>query len=135
MNAWTEPVLLATKDRVPLPVSVRKMIKIACPGRLVADMATDGSAALLTEAEFAPMRERMMSQIGEQPKAALAALDRYQAVPVTAECRLVLSTALRSHLEALDSAIIRLVVEDGRLTLWSEKAWKCGRPARLAMIA
>jgi len=134
LRAWTEPVILATKDRVSLPVAVRNLVDVQCPGRLIADMSKPGVAHLVTEAEFAETHDTLAAAARENASVALAALDRFQAVPVTAEYRLVLSVALRSHLDAIQVPIVRLVVEDKRLVLWSEAAWQSGRADRLSLI-
>ena len=135
LSAWTEPVVLATKDRVSLPVAVRNLLDLECPGRLIADMAEPGVARLLTEADFASVHDALVAAAQKDSSLALAALDRFQAVPVTAECRLVLSVALRSHLDAIREPLVRLVVEGRCLALWSEAAWQSGRADRLSLIS
>ena len=130
--AWTEPVLLATKDRASLPVAVRNLLKLQCPGRLVADMESEGRATLISEDEFATIHDVLANTAENNAQVAIAALDRFQTVPVTAEGRLVLSLALRVHLNAVHESIVRLVVEDGRLTLWSEESWRLERRNRMA---
>ncbi|MDH7972519.1 hypothetical protein QH494_10025 [Sphingomonas sp. AR_OL41] len=128
-------MLLATKDRVPLPVVVRNMLGLKGVVRLVADLVEDGRASLTTEREFEAARDALSLAAEKNPAVALAALDRFQVVPVTAEGRLVLSVALRAHLDALDHQVVRLVVENGRLSLWSERAWRSSRTGRMELIA
>jgi DNA-binding transcriptional regulator/RsmH inhibitor MraZ len=128
-------VLLATKDRVPLPVVVRNLLGLKGAGRLVADLVEDGRALLLKEDGFRGTQNALSEAAGGNSAIALAALDRFQMVPVTAEGRLVLSVALRAHLDALTNPVIRLVVSDGRLTLWSERQWRLGRADRMKLTA
>lgn len=131
--AWTEPVILATKDRVPLPAAVRNLLHVSCPGRLVADLAQEGRASLRSERDFETELENLSRAVNDNPQLALAALDRFQFVPVTAEARLVLSVGLRAHLDAIEHPVIRLVVADGQLTLWSELVWRSTRVARMEL--
>lgn len=111
------------------------MLDLEVPGRLVADLIDDGYATLFNEAEFEATRERLSRAAATNAQVALATLDRFQLVPVTGEARLVLSLALRAHLHAIDNSVVRLVVQERRLTLWSERAWRARRASRLALIS
>lgn len=113
---------------------VRNLLGLKGGGRLVADLVEDGRARMMQEVEFDGFRDALSEAAIADPEVALATLDRFQLVPVTAEARLVLSVALRAHLDALVDPVIRLVVADGRLTLWSERQWRYGREDRMKLI-
>jgi len=130
-RVWTEPLVLATKDRVHLPVSVRNLLPFKGPGRLVADLFHDGMAELRSLADAQADIDRLTTAAGMDDALALAAMDRFQLVPVTAEGRMSLSVTIQLHLEAIETSVVRLLIESERLSLISERRWREQRAARM----
>ena len=110
-------------------------MKLKYPSHLVADLVHDGRADILSETEFTAVQMKLVGPYAKDAQAALAIMDRFQLIPVTAEKRMTLSVALRTHLDAIDSQCVRLVVMDGRLSLWSERVWRQNRSSRMEVTA
>ena len=124
---------LTSKDRVPLPVAVRNMLKMKVPGRLVGDLAQEGLVAVRGEAWLERVGGALSKAAETDADAAIAIMDRFQLMPVSPDGRLGLSPAVQAHVGAKDGGVVRLVVSDGDLTLWSERRWQAERGGRMAL--
>ncbi|MDX8449627.1 hypothetical protein [Mesorhizobium captivum] len=80
--------------------------------------------------------KRMLSGTAEpnQGELAIAAMDRYLRLSIDGTGRAVIPAALVSHLEADDCELIRVVLRNGKLWLWSERFWQAQRRKRMQLL-
>lgn len=94
------------------------------PWEPVGDVIMRGLGALLAvEAEV------------DRARMALIAMDRYLRLSLDPDGRMSLPVNLAHHLDAISQHAVRLVIDDGRLLLWSERVWQNERSARLQSVA
>ncbi|KIU26008.1 hypothetical protein SR41_16660 [Sphingomonas melonis] len=132
-SAWTELLVFTSKDRATMPAAARNLLGLRGGEKWLADLAQPGVASLRGLADA----EGLAAALGGSdidPDLAIAAMDRFQVVSMSAEGRLSLSPSLLSHLDALVSGAVRLVVRQGSLTLLSERRWTAQREARAATL-
>lgn len=96
--------------------------------------------------EFVPWLHRgdqLMARLEDAAKAmpieqaqelAIAAMGRYARLSIGADGRVVLPGHLCHYLSPSGEAVIRIVVQQDRMTLWSETRWQEGQTARNAFI-
>lgn len=140
-GTWTEVVGITSKDRLSLPVAVRKRVSwlgAATPDGMLAILSPQGSAELIRWNDHG---EKLIAQVSAQlleaPKEhlgelALAAMDRFMRVTIDPPGRIGLPANLAAHIYSARFDGVRVVVRDDRLWLWSEAEWQRGRGARIA---
>lgn len=137
-KTWTEALVVTDRARVSLPIEVRRRLEIKGARRWLADMAASGRANLVAwEHEGKEVIAKVQATLlaaNATPELALAAMDRFQVVTMVEEGRLTLPTGLLAHLDAAATGVIRMVADRSTLVLWSEAAWREGRPERLALL-
>lgn len=141
--AWTEIAAISSKGRLSLPVAVRKRLAWF-PGA-----AGEGLLGILEpggRAELAGWAERgrgAMDEVARRFEAAppegrgeiaIAAMDRYMRISVEAPARVALPTNLEAHVDPQGRGLVRLVVGDNRLWLWSEAEWGARRGERVELL-
>lgn len=143
-GAWTEVIGITSKDRLSLPVAVRKRLPwldAAIPDGLLAVLDPQGSAELIAWSDHG---EKAVAQVANQwavaasadrGELALAAMDRFMRVSVEPPGRIGLPANLAAHIFSAERGSVRVVVRDGRLWLSSEIEWQLGRAKRLALLA
>ena len=142
-QAWTDVVPVSSKERLNLPVSVRKRVPwigAATVDGLVAVLEPSGGTELLA---WSPSGERIRAVIADRLKdappnergeMAIAAMDRYVRMSVEQPARIVLGAILTASLDPGGRGAVRVVVRSGRLWLWSEANWQSGRADRLGAL-
>lgn len=116
-----------------MPVAARNLLGVRGSEKWLADMGEPGVASL-RRLEDANALTSLLCEPSIDPDLAIAAMDRFQVVPMSAEGRLSLSPSLLSHLDALESGAVRLVVQPGALLLRSERRWLEQRRARVKAL-
>jgi DNA-binding transcriptional regulator/RsmH inhibitor MraZ len=140
---WTDVVPLGSKSRVIFPANVRNEVTwLANSG--------DGVLAVVEPEKFVELLpwepngvtamasvKRLLqdAEESERGELALAAMDRYVRLTMDGTGRAVLPGSLVAHLDAAETEIVRMVMRDGRLWLWSEKYWQAQRGQRIALLA
>jgi DNA-binding transcriptional regulator/RsmH inhibitor MraZ len=141
--AWSEIVVLSSKDRMALPLALRRRLNWSSSTSLsvLAVLEMDGSAEILpweqAGKQVVNAIEKALALTPEPHRAelALAAMDRYMRLTVDADGRTVLPTNLLSHLDALESSLVRLVARGNRMWFWSEARWREGQGSRFRDLA
>lgn len=141
-GVWTDVVTLASKDRVVLPVNVRSQLKwFNAPSPSVLAVVEPENVVELCGWDAAGREamdaiQQMLSKASEAERGelAVAAMDRYLRLSFDAAGRAVLPTCLVAHLEAGKTGMIRVVLHDQRLWLWSERKWCDKRSARISAL-
>lgn len=123
------------------PMTVRSSLSwFGASSGILATLGTDPLAELLAwEPDGALQMERlkrMLSGTAEpnQGELAIAAMDRYLRLSIDGTGRAVIPAALVSHLEADDCELIRVVLRNGKLWLWSERFWQAQRRKRMQLL-
>ena len=143
-TAWTEVVQLASKERLSVPISIRRIVpwvdRIQPSGGMLAIMELNGVAELMP---WTPHGESAVSSVKAaaaraEPAAIgnliLAAMDRYVRLTLDTDGRTVLPFNLLAHVDPSNTSRVRVLAEGGRLWLWSERQWEETRPDRLAYL-
>ena len=141
-GVWTDVVQVTSKDRIGLPVRIRQSLAwLKAPERDVLGVVeADGSVELLPWAQHGDAalddvrRALKAAKPAIRDLVALAAMDRYVRLSLDAESRLVLPSPLIAHLGGEGTAMVRVVMRDGRLWLWSEPRWLSERADRIAAL-
>ena len=142
-SAWTEVVQLGTKGRLSIPAAARRRVgwlSHAAEEGLLATLEVDGSASLEpwkgggTGALGRVTALLEATGPGERGWLALAAKDRYMHVSLEDNGRLAIPANLVAHLDPGGSGLVRVVVYDGYLKLWSEECWRAGRADRSGIL-
>lgn len=142
-SVWTEVVVLSSKDRMSLPLALRRRLDWLSTGAMevLAVLEANGSAEVVPWKGAGTSRleqlEAVLERLAEPERSevALAAMDRYIRLHVDGTGRVVLPTTMLSHLEAIDAPAIRLVVRDSKLWFWSERRWRAGQTDRYLQLA
>ncbi len=81
--------------------------------------------------------DRLLFEEDEVDRAGLAliAMDRYLRLTLDPDGRMSLPVNLAHHLDAIAHDAVRLVIDAGRLLLWSERVWQDDRSSRLESVA
>lgn len=141
--AWTEVIALTSKSRLQLPASARMRLNWSLtdhPLVLLARIEPGGRAELMPWEPVGDsiMRglDRLLAEEAEANRARLAliAMDRYVRLTLDTDGRMSLPANLAHHLDAIAYEAVRLVVDTGRLLLWSERAWQDDRSSRLESV-
>jgi DNA-binding transcriptional regulator/RsmH inhibitor MraZ len=141
-GVWTDVVALASKDRVVLPINVRSQLKwLSAPNSNALAVVEAESVVELRSWDSAGREamdaiQRILGEASEAERGelAIAAMDRYSRLSFDSAGRAVLPTCLVAHLEAAKTGMIRVVLRDQRLWLWSERKWCDQRSARTSAL-
>lgn len=140
-GVWTDVVPLTSKDRMVFPVAVRSSLRwLSATTGILVTLGTDPLAELLAwEPDGAAQMERLKQMLIDtaepnRGELAIAAMDRYLRLTIDGTGRAVIPAVLVSHLEADDNDLIRVVLRNGRLWLWSERFWQAERTKRLQLL-
>jgi DNA-binding transcriptional regulator/RsmH inhibitor MraZ len=139
---WTDVISLASKTRVIFPISIRSRMTwlTNSGGSVLAIVGPEKFAELFpwNPNGIAAMAyvERLLQAAAESERGelAIAAMDRYARLTMDGTSRAVLPAPLVAHLDAAESDILRVVMRDGRLWLWSERYWQAQRGQRVASL-
>lgn len=143
-GTWTEVIGITSKERLSLPVAIRKRLswlEAAAVDGLLAILDPRGSAELIAwndlgEKTVARVAKRWTAAAGEdRSQLALAAMDRYLRISVEPPGRVGLPSNLAAHVDPDQRVAVRVVVSNERLWLWSEAAWQASRADRIAILA
>lgn len=142
-DVWTDVVPLASKARIVVPVQVRgRLAWLAAPaGGILAVVGPDHSVELQpwepfgVEAMAAVRIALAKADASLRGALAVAAMDRYMKLSSDGAGRATLPPPLVSMLDAETTSLVRLVMRDSRLWLWSERRWQSDRPARLSLLS
>ena len=137
-DTWTGIVELTSKDRLQLPSSARKRVAWLKGGaNQQALVEIQGDAVELRPwseagAELVARLEEIAQSLSAErlQELVIAAMDRYARLSVGADGRMVLPAHLAHHLDATAGEVVRIVVSDGRIWLWSEASWRKDRQSR-----
>lgn len=140
-GAWTQLVQLDERGRLSLPAAIRSRLAWFndIEGGLLATISPD-RVELSSWSDFGQRTiEAVKERVDHLPPKnrgplAIAAMDRYMRISVEKPARVVLPLDLRHHLDCVDVAVVRTVVLDGSLTLWSEASWSRDRSKRLKVL-
>lgn len=140
-GAWTQLVELDARGRLSLPAAVRARLAWfdGLEDGLLATIAP-GQVELSSWADFGSQTlQAVEERLGHVPSQnrgtlALAAMDRYMRLSVESPARIVLPLDLRHNLGCLREPVVRVVVLDGTLALWSEARWCANRARRLITL-
>lgn len=135
--------MLSSKDRMSIPLAPRRRLAWLGNGslRVLAVLEANGSAEIMPWEGIGTDRiahlERALNRLAEPDRSevALAAMDRYLQLHLDEAGRTVLPTTLLSHLDAVGTSTVRLVVSNGRLWLWSEQRWRLAQLDRYLLLA
>lgn len=143
-DVWTEAVHLTSKDRLTLPVSIRKRLPWLSNTNgdgLLAVLEPRGSVELVNWTDHgdglvAGHRERL-NHVPEAAKAdvALALMDAFMRLSFEPPGRLAMPANLTSFLDADEEQRVRVVAAQERVWLWSERTWQARRIERLETLA
>jgi len=141
-SVWTQPVIIASRQRLTLPAQVRARLAWLSQSEdgLLATLGADGSVRLEDWESHGERTLRAAEEVYEGLPAArkgefaLAAMDRFMKVGLEPNGRLVLPDALMAQIDPAETGCVRVVVIDGLLWLWEEKAWLAQRSARIALL-
>lgn len=140
---WTDVVPLASKARLTFPAAVRQRLPwLTRTGGGLLVTAEAGRRAEIQPWEkagtekLAEVRDMIdAAEESEKDEIALAAMDRYLRLSLDEAGRTILPACLASHLDAEFDRKVRIVVQSGRLWLWSERRWDAGRSRRIAVLS
>lgn len=130
-TSWFEAVAIASDDRLPLPVTLRRRISWGDPKTSLPLLATiDADGAV----EISPMTQRtaelakIKTAIGtakadERSTIVFAAMATYSQITLQPDGRLRLAPLLSLHLAASPGSRIWVGAHDDLLRLWSDEAW------------
>lgn len=139
---WTDVVVLTSKSRVVIPINIRNQLTWLAKQQ-------EGILAVVGAEKFAELLpwepngvtamadvDRMLqaAEESERGELALAAMDRFVRLTMDGTGRAVLPGSLVAHLDAAETDVVRVVMRDGRLWLWSEKWWQTQRGQRIALL-
>lgn len=81
--------------------------------------------------------DNLLAEEAEEDRSwlALIAMDRYLRLTLDPDGRMSLPVNLAHHLDAIAHDAVRLVIDAGRLLLWSERVWQDDRSSRLESVA
>ena len=143
-STWTEVVALTSKSRLLLPASARARLSWSQNERPLGLLARIEPGSYAELMPWEPVGDAIMRGLsvllageaeGERAGIALIAMDRYLRLTLDPDGRMSLPSNLAHHLDAISLDAVRLVIDGGRLLLWSEKVWQNDRSTRLQSIA
>ena len=144
VSTWTEVVALTSKSRLQLPASARTRLNWSRADSslsLLARIEPGGHAELMP---WEPVGDAIMRSLerllaekagADREWLALIAMDRYLRLTLDSDGRMSLPVNLAHHLDAIAREAVRLVIDAGRLLLWSERVWQDDRSSRLEPVA
>jgi len=138
---WTEVVALTSKSRLQLPASARTRLNWSRTDRPLSLLARIEPGGLAELMPWEPVGDAIMRGLDrllvEEAEAdlALIAMDRYLRLTLDPDGRMSLPVNLAHHLDAIAHEAVRLVIDAGRLLLWSERVWQDDRSSRLEPVA
>jgi DNA-binding transcriptional regulator/RsmH inhibitor MraZ len=142
-ETWVEVAQVDDKRRLSLPVAARRRLSWLNPDQgsaLLADLGAAGYAELSPWEPFGAARVSEVSDLAARSGAAdrrkliLGAMDRFLQVSLENGSRIHLAANLRAHLDPEGAGLVRVIVRENRLWLWSERGWQESRPNRLRAI-
>lgn len=142
-STWTEVVPLTSKSRLQLPAQARLRLswsRATEPLALLARVEPNGHAQLLPWVPVGDAILRSLDQLlteedeASRGRLVLIAMDRYVRVTLEPDGRMSLPVNLEHHLDATLYGAVRVVVDTGKLFLWSEGVWQRNRSDRLASV-
>jgi DNA-binding transcriptional regulator/RsmH inhibitor MraZ len=141
--SWVEAVRIDEKGRTSLPVAARRRISWIKQGEsvpLLGDLGPGGYAELSPWATHGAAKLEEVGALAKQASSTvrsqlvLAAMDRFLQLSLEQGCRVHLPANLRAHLDPDAQGLVRVIVRDDRLWLWSECGWQQSRADRLRAI-
>lgn len=138
-TAWLESVELASDDRLPLPVALRRRIDWCAPKStlpLLAVIEPTGGVRVgplsAQGGELGSIRTAFeVAEPAERASLVFSAMATYSQISLQPDGRLRLSPTLALHLGAAPKSRIWVGAHANSLTLWSDKNWS----AQLARTA
>lgn len=134
--------MLSSKDRMSVPLAPRRLLTWLGKGsvQVLAILEANGSAEVIPWEDatdrMAHLEETLKRMIEpERSEIAIAAMDRYLRLHLDESGRMVLPTTLLSHLDAIGTSTVRLVVNNGKLWFWSEPRWRSAQLDRYVSLA
>lgn len=140
---WVEVARIDDKGRTSLPAAARKRISWIKQGEsvsLLGDLGPGGYAELTPWATHGAAKLEVVGALAAQAspiarsQLVLAAMDRFLQLSLEQGCRVHLPANLRAHLDPAEKGLVRVIVRDDRLWLWSECGWQQSRADRLRAI-
>lgn len=134
--------MLSSKDRMSIPLAPRRLLNWLGKGsvQVLAILEANGSAEVISwedatdrMAHLEKTLKRMIEP--ERSEIAIAAMDRYLRLHLDEGGRMVLPTTLLSHLDAIGTSTVRLVVNNEKLWFWSEPRWRLAQLDRYVSLA
>ena len=142
-STWTEVVALTSKSRLLLPAAARVRLSWSQNDRPVELLARVEPGSYAELVPWEPVGDVIMRGLAEllageaepdRSRVALIAMDRYLRLTLGPDGRMSLPANLAHHLDAVSLDAVRLVIDNGRLLLWSERAWQNSRSSRLESV-
>lgn len=137
-SAWVEVAGIDAKQRLQLPVAVRRRLGwLTGTKELLAELQDEGCAQLIAwEPDGRRRVDAVRQELARLPAHArgertVAAMDRYLRVPCEQGARLALPVNLRRHLDPDQTGRFWLVTYSGALWIWGDDQWAARRPLRL----
>lgn len=129
--SWLEALTVASDDRLPLPLALRRRVSWGAPKSslpLLATIRDDGAVEVspVTErtAELAAIRKAIgTAEAGERPAIVFAAMATYCQITLQPDGRLRLAPLLSLHLGALSGGRVWVGAHGDLIRLWSDQAW------------
>lgn len=140
---WTELVPMSSKDRLVLPVVIRRRLPFLKPQQSTEVLAVLGGDGSVRVVPLAVEGEDMLGQVcriisdadaDARPDLILAAMSVYVRLSVEPTGRFVIPDGLAVHLAASIETPVRVVVRDGGLHLWREAAWLACQAERIERL-
>ena len=142
-DTWIEPVEMASKDRLLLPIEARKCLRWPVAEGYFSLLATLGPEGGVELIPWFPLGREALRRVEEalasepeesRHEIAVAAMDRYYRVALAPDGRLRLPRALVAHLGANEGQFVRVVATRGKLVLWPERLWVEARQSRFRRL-